>query len=90
MQVKCDLCEQIDQIEASSILAKRLLHQKVQSYLCGQCNERITLKTKQRHETGKFQLYKAKENNPNKQKQNGSNKQQKEKKVPKEKSSNQC
>lgn len=62
MQVKCDLCERIDQIDANSLLAKRLLHQKVHSYLCEDCSNRIASKTHERYESGKFRLYCPKTN----------------------------
>lgn len=63
MQVKCVLCDSIEDIYDFSIEAKRLKNRKNSLYLCSQCYERISEKTKKRYETGKFHLYKEKENN---------------------------
>ncbi len=60
VQVQCILCDKIESIKDNSLQAKRLLNRKAQSYLCKSCNDRITVKTKQRHETGNFHLYNSK------------------------------
>lgn len=57
MKVRCDLCEKIDTIDDNSLLAKKIIYRKVQSYLCEACYERIKINTLKRHETGKFRLY---------------------------------
>lgn len=59
MEVQCDLCEQVDSIDDNSLLAKKIMYRKVQSYLCSDCYERIKTKTLKRHKTGNFRLYRA-------------------------------
>lgn len=60
MRVQCVLCDQIKQINKNSLQAKRLRNRRIQMYLCHTCDARISVKTIQRHQTGKFQLYKEK------------------------------
>ena len=60
MQVKCTICDQIEGIDDYSLQAKRLRNRRVNLYLCEQCYNRIERKTKERHETGEFKLYKEK------------------------------
>ncbi|HLR74671.1 MAG TPA: YlaI family protein [Virgibacillus sp.] len=57
MRVQCVLCDQIEQIDEYSLRAKRLRNRRIQMYLCPTCDERISVKTIQRHQTGKFRLY---------------------------------
>lgn len=60
MQVKCTLCDKIDELEDDSFRAKRLRNRRSYMYLCDACYERIEVKTKERHATGKFKLYREK------------------------------
>ncbi|OZU90448.1 hypothetical protein CIL03_04690 [Virgibacillus indicus] len=60
MQVKCVICDNIEGIDDYSLEAKRLRNRKIHMYLCQSCFDRIAEKTKQRHATGKFQLYEEK------------------------------
>ncbi|CDQ40248.1 MULTISPECIES: YlaI family protein [Virgibacillus] len=60
MQVKCTICDNIESIEDDSFEAKRLRNRRIHMYLCKSCYDRIEYKTKQRHATGKFQLYEEK------------------------------
>ncbi|MEC5422826.1 YlaI family protein [Virgibacillus sp. C22-A2] len=60
MQVKCVICDDIHSIEDYSLQAKRLRNRRIHMYLCETCYDRIGDKTKQRHATGKFQLYEEK------------------------------
>ncbi|RKQ37358.1 DUF2197 domain-containing protein [Oceanobacillus halophilus] len=60
MQVQCTLCDRIDSLEDNTLQAKRLRNRRIYMYLCRTCYERIDNKTKQRHATGKFQLYNEK------------------------------
>lgn len=63
MQVQCILCDQVDNIDKNSLLAKRLLNRRIGTYLCTTCHHRIAEKTQKRHETGKFKLYHPEDNN---------------------------
>lgn len=56
MQAKCALCDQIDHIDDHTHQAKRLKNSRIQSYLCHACYERISKKTEERKQTGKFHL----------------------------------
>lgn len=58
MKVKCVICDQIENIDDNSFQAKRLRNRRLNMYLCKTCNNRIELKTKARHKTGKFRLFK--------------------------------
>ena len=58
MKVKCVICENVEGIDDYSLEAKRLRNRKIHMYLCQPCYNRIAEKTKQRHATGKFRLYK--------------------------------
>ena len=57
MNVQCAICDQVDDINANSAQAKRLMNRRISSYLCKKCHNRITEKTRQRQETGNFHLY---------------------------------
>ncbi|MCT2538103.1 YlaI family protein [Aquibacillus koreensis] len=61
MRVKCAICDIVDNIDSNSPQAKRLRNRRIHVYLCTTCDERIGEKTKQRHETGNFKLYKEKQ-----------------------------
>lgn len=61
MDVKCPICDQIDQIDDNSPLAKRLRNRRKHLYLCPKCAKRIGDKTQARHATGKFKLYEDRE-----------------------------
>jgi uncharacterized protein YlaI len=61
MQVKCVICDIVENIEDNSPQAKKLRNKKTYMYLCQICNERIKEKTLDRLSTGKFRLYKEKE-----------------------------
>ncbi|SDQ64067.1 Uncharacterized protein YlaI [Virgibacillus subterraneus] len=60
MQVQCVLCDTIEDIQDSSLQAKRLRNRRIHMYLCQQCDQRIYSNTKKRHETGNFHLYEGK------------------------------
>lgn len=60
MKVKCVLCDTIEHIDQYSLQAKQLRNRSNKMYLCKACYTRIDEKTKQRHATGKFRLYKEK------------------------------
>lgn len=57
MQVKCVICDLIEDIDDHSLQAKRLRNRKIHMYLCQTCRERIHVKTKKRHATGNFRLF---------------------------------
>ncbi|ENH95538.1 hypothetical protein J416_15577 [Gracilibacillus halophilus YIM-C55.5] len=60
MRVKCALCEKIEKIDNDSPEAKKLRNRRIHTYMCPECNERITTKTNERHATGNFQLFRQK------------------------------
>ncbi|WP_044747279.1 YlaI family protein [Bacillus alveayuensis] len=57
MRVKCVLCDQVDVIDDDSPLAKRLRNRPIHTYMCHECHERITKRTNERMNTGRFKLY---------------------------------
>ncbi|SEN64486.1 Uncharacterized protein YlaI [Amphibacillus marinus] len=60
MDVKCPICDCVDQIDYDSPLAKRLRNRRKHLYLCQACTDRIGKNTKKRHETGAFKLFQEK------------------------------
>ncbi|MBP1968234.1 uncharacterized protein YlaI [Virgibacillus natechei] len=60
MQVKCAICDHVEELEDYSLEAKKLRNRRIHMYTCSPCYERIEYKTNQRHATGNFQLYRKK------------------------------
>ncbi|MBU8877670.1 YlaI family protein [Bacillus sp. FJAT-29790] len=60
MRVKCVLCDKIESIENESLQAKKLRNRPIHTYMCKECEARITDKTQKRMETGHFKLYQSK------------------------------
>lgn len=60
MRVKCVLCDKIESIENESLQAKRLRNRPIHTYMCKDCEARITAKTQARINTGNFRLYQSK------------------------------
>lgn len=59
MRVKCVICDKIEAIEDESLIAKRLRNRPIHTYMCNNCNTRITEKTNARINTGNFRLYRT-------------------------------
>jgi len=62
MDVKCTICDKVDDLNDDSFQAKRLRNRRTYMYLCSECYNRIKLNTEARHATGKFRLYKENKN----------------------------
>ncbi|SDB87308.1 Uncharacterized protein YlaI [Pelagirhabdus alkalitolerans] len=60
MDVKCPICDKVEQINTDSPLAKRLRNRRKHLYLCSDCSNRIGENTRKRHATGNFHLFKEK------------------------------
>lgn len=60
MNVKCVLCDKVEEIKDDSIEAKMLRNRRTHMYICQTCDQRITDKTLKRHATGNFNLYSSK------------------------------
>ncbi|WP_077614446.1 YlaI family protein [Caenibacillus caldisaponilyticus] len=56
MKVKCALCDKIEELPDDSPLAKRLRNRPIHTYLCKACYDRITERTIERLETGKYRV----------------------------------
>jgi len=56
MKVKCVLCNKIQEIDRDSITGKRLRNHPLVTYMCQDCNERISNKTEARRTEGKLKL----------------------------------
>ena len=48
MRVKCILCERVDTLEPFSLVAKEIQKRRKLSYLCPDCDQRITQKVEQK------------------------------------------
>lgn len=57
MQVKCTICDQVNELPNDSFQAKRLRNRRTYMYLCDECYDRIKENTNARHATGNFKLY---------------------------------
>ena len=57
MKTQCMICETIEEINDESLLAKKLKYNRIRSYLCDACYERIRVNTIKRQQTGNFHLY---------------------------------
>ncbi|MFC4735475.1 YlaI family protein [Bacillus daqingensis] len=61
MRVKCVLCDKIETISSTLPLAKKLRNRPIHTYMCRDCHDRISERTAERHQTGKFRSHKAAE-----------------------------
>lgn len=59
MEVKCVICETINDIPDFSSLAKKLRNRPIHTYMCEPCQERIAEKTEVRLATGNFHFFKG-------------------------------
>lgn len=55
------LCDYITNLDDESPQAKKLRNRPIHTYTCPTCEERITKRTLERLETGKFKLYRDKQ-----------------------------
>ncbi|MBB6454979.1 uncharacterized protein YlaI [Salirhabdus euzebyi] len=60
MRVKCILCDNVDNIKGTGLLAKQLRKRRVMTYMCDPCKERIEDRTKERMATGNFKVFRQK------------------------------
>jgi uncharacterized protein YlaI len=58
MRVKCILCDKIENIEDFCPLAKKLRNRPIHTYMCNTCSRRISDRTKERIDTGRFVFHK--------------------------------
>ncbi|MGX6442091.1 YlaI family protein [Neobacillus sp. K501] len=65
MRVKCVICDKIESIEDESLEAKRLRNRPIHTYMCHDCSNRISEKTKARLDSGNFRLYRARSEDDN-------------------------
>lgn len=61
MKVQCIICDLIEEIDDDLPLAKKLRNRPIHTYMCEECYERIRERTEARLATGKFKLYRSKE-----------------------------
>lgn len=59
MKARCIVCEKIDILDNDSVEARRLKNHPIRTYMCTNCNDKITQKTNQRMKQGKYKLYKG-------------------------------
>lgn len=57
MKVKCVLCDKIEHLDDETLLAKRLRNRPIHTFMCEECHNRITEKTKKRLASNSFKLY---------------------------------
>jgi len=54
MRVKCVICDVVGQLSDDAPLAKKLRNRPIHTYMCIECNDRISTKTAERIATGNF------------------------------------
>ncbi|MDW0111910.1 MULTISPECIES: YlaI family protein [Sporosarcina] len=59
MRVKCVLCDEIGKLPDDHPLAKKLRNHPINTYMCDNCNERISEQTHSRLSTGKFSFHRS-------------------------------
>lgn len=59
MEVKCVICETVNDIPDFSSTAKKLRNRPIHTYMCDPCSERIKTNTLARLETGNFRFIKG-------------------------------
>lgn len=59
MQVKCVLCDRIDQLADDNPMAKKLRNKPIHTYMCPACETRIRELTEQRKATGSFIFHRS-------------------------------
>jgi uncharacterized protein YlaI len=57
VRVKCVICDKIESIDDESLIAKRLRNRPIHTFMCNDCNKRISDRTNARIESGNFRLY---------------------------------
>ena len=60
MNVKCVICDKIENLKETYSGEKRLRNRPIYTYMCETCSNRITERTEQRIATGNFHLYRSK------------------------------
>ncbi|KAA0966644.1 DUF2197 domain-containing protein [Sporosarcina sp. ANT_H38] len=59
MRVKCVICDNVGQLPDDLPLAKTLRNRPIHTYMCQECNNRISEKTIARIATGNFTFYRS-------------------------------
>lgn len=59
MRVKCVICDKIESIDDYCPEAKKLRNRPIHTYMCDDCQKRITNKTNQRTASGHFFVYRS-------------------------------
>jgi uncharacterized protein YlaI len=54
MKVKCILCDNIEDIDDDSFIAKRLKNRPIHTYMCDECHDRVKEKTLANHTAKKM------------------------------------
>ncbi|MBB5172223.1 YlaI family protein [Texcoconibacillus texcoconensis] len=57
MRVKCVICDNVENIDDDSPLAKKLRNRPIHTYMCPVCHERIRKQTEERTSAGQFTQY---------------------------------
>lgn len=57
MKVQCVICDEQNELEDDTPLAKKLRNRPIHTYMCEQCHNRIEEKTRARFASGQFHLY---------------------------------
>ncbi|HEX6922863.1 MAG TPA: YlaI family protein [Bacillales bacterium] len=57
MKVQCVLCDKIETLENETPLAKKLRNRPIHTYMCTECDKRISEQTKERFKHKEYKIY---------------------------------
>jgi len=57
MKVKCALCDKIETLDDNSLRAKNLRNRPIHTFMCKECDERITKRTIERFADKEYKVY---------------------------------
>lgn len=59
MRVQCVICDTVIDLDDNLPEAKKLRNRPIHTFMCSDCNERITKKTEARLATGNFHFFRS-------------------------------
>ncbi|HET7657396.1 MAG TPA: YlaI family protein [Bacillales bacterium] len=57
MKVKCVLCDKIENLDDDGFEAKNLRNRPIHTFMCDECNQRITKRTEERFANKEYKVY---------------------------------
>lgn len=57
MKVQCVLCDKIETLDDNGLEAKNLRNHPIHTYMCKECDDRITKRTEERFSNKEYKIY---------------------------------